>query len=93
MSPGVPTKLAAASLGLAGFAIALVAGLAADNPADVVLGRALVALLLCNLAGWIAGVVAERTVAEGVARYREANPGPDEKASLNAARPAPGVAS
>ncbi len=67
MSPGVPTRVIAASCGLAGFAVAIVAGLAADNPAEDILVHALIALFACNVVGWIAGIIAEKTIREGAA--------------------------
>lgn len=66
MTPGAPTRIIAACCGLAGFAIAIVGGLAADNPAEEVLVRGLISLFLCNVLGWIIGAVAERTVRESI---------------------------
>ena len=78
VSSGVPTKVIAAIGGLAAFAIALVAGLAADNPADVVLFRALVALLVCNVVGWFIGLIGERTIREALDQHARSNPIPAE---------------
>lgn len=67
MSSGVPTRVIAACCALAGFAIAIIVGLAAENPADVVLVRALVALVACKLLGWIIGSIGEWTVRSSIA--------------------------
>lgn len=60
----VPTKVIAASLGLAGFAIALVAGLSADNPASDIVLRAVVSMVACCLTGMAISAAAGRIVAE-----------------------------
>jgi hypothetical protein len=72
--PGVPSKVIAACAGLCGFSIALIAGIAVDNPAEVVLVRALGAMFACQIVGWVAGTVAERIVRDAVSAYREAHP-------------------
>lgn len=69
MRPGVATKVVAASCGLSGFAIGVVAGLAADNPAEVILGRSIIAMLICHLVGWIVGGILERIFRDGVKSY------------------------
>lgn len=74
VSPGVPTKVIGACAGLTAFAIALIAGLAADNPASDVLARALVAMMIGQMVGWVAGAIGERVMREAIAGYREANP-------------------
>ena len=74
MSPGIPTKVIAASSGLCGFAVGLIAGLAADNPAEVVLGRALLAMFACQLVGWVVGTIGERIVRDAIVRYRDSHP-------------------
>lgn len=74
VSPGVPTKIIGVCAGLTGFAVATIAGLAAENQADHVLLRALVAMAGCQVVGWIAGTVCERIVREALREYRAANP-------------------
>jgi putative Mn2+ efflux pump MntP len=69
VTPGGPTRVIAASLGLSAFAIAIVAGLAADNPAQTILVRAMASLVACHIVGWCVGMVAERTALEAVAAY------------------------
>lgn len=54
----VPDKLIAACLGLTGFAMAIVAGLAAGNAATAVLRHSLIAMVACYGAGLVVGAVA-----------------------------------
>lgn len=69
MRPGVATKVVAASCGLSGFVIGVIAGLAANNPTEVILGRAIIAMLVCNFVGWIVGGICERVFGDGVKSY------------------------
>ncbi len=71
MRQGAPTRLAATSCGLAGFAIAIFAGLAADNPADEILSRALMSMFICWAAGAALGFIGERGIDEHVQNLRE----------------------
>ena len=80
MSSGVPTRVIAAIGGLAAFAIALIAGLAAENPAEVILGRAVVAMFVCHAVAWIIGAVGERTILESLARSEQPGTAPLEEA-------------
>lgn len=67
MAPGHPTRVIAACLALAGFVIAIISGLAAGNPAEDILLRALLALVGCNLVGWCIGTAGERSIRERIA--------------------------
>jgi putative Mn2+ efflux pump MntP len=60
--------------GLTAFAVAMVAGLAADNPAESVLLRAIVAMLVCQLIGGAVGMVGERVVRDAIREYKAAHP-------------------
>lgn len=71
MHSGVATKVMASSCGLSGFAIGVVAGLSAGNPADVILTRAMISLLACYFVGWMVGAVIERLYRDGVRAYAE----------------------
>ncbi len=51
-------------MGLAAFFIAVLCGLAVDNPADVILSRAILAMGASCILGSILGAVAERAVNE-----------------------------
>jgi hypothetical protein len=66
VSPGTPTKVISAALGLCAFATATAVGLWVDNPADTVLGRAIVSMLLAQLVGMALGAVAERAVKDHI---------------------------
>lgn len=59
MPTGNHMKLVAACSGLCGFVIAIIAGLAVENPLDVILTRALTALVACNVLGMAVGAAAE----------------------------------
>jgi uncharacterized membrane protein YraQ (UPF0718 family) len=53
----VAAKIIAAITGLCAFAIAVFTGLFVDNPADVILLRAIVALVVCGVIGFIVGSI------------------------------------
>jgi CDP-diglyceride synthetase len=57
-----PTKTIAGCLGLAAFAVSIIAGLAVDNPASDTLLRAVVAMVLVQPLGLVLGLVAEGAV-------------------------------
>ncbi|MBX3386113.1 MAG: hypothetical protein KF768_06055 [Phycisphaeraceae bacterium] len=75
MSEGVSSRLIASCCGLGGFATAVISGMAADNPLDDVLTRALVALAACAAVGMVIGIVAERTIAQAVREYKGGSSG------------------
>jgi len=54
-----------------------VSGLAAHNPSNVVLTRALWALVACYVAGLILGTIGEVIVAQHIENYAKKNPVPD----------------
>lgn len=63
----------AACLGLTAFAIAVVAGLLANNPAGTVLGRAILALFIGQVVGVLIGHVGTRVVEDQLRAYVSAN--------------------
>jgi hypothetical protein len=68
-------RLCGASLGLFAFSITVILGLTAGNPTNVVLLRALQAMLLFCLLGMCAGWVAYRVLDEhAIRRHREMFP-------------------
>jgi|GEM_PF-2660091 len=70
------TKTVGVCCGLAAFAIALMVGLSAGNPVEVILSRSLIALFVCYLIGMTLGAMFDRLAAElGAANERE-NPTP-----------------
>ena len=70
----MPSKLIASSLALLAFAAAVVAGLIVDNPATTIISRALIAMILCYIAGSAIGAVAQRALEEHVEQYKRAHP-------------------
>jgi len=64
----------AACLGLTAFAVAIAAGLLAHNPAGLVLGRALVALMVGQILGMVIGHVGTRVVEDQLRAYVSSNP-------------------
>ena len=86
MAPGVATKVIAASCGLTAFTVGILAGLFADNPAETILLRALVALVAGQVVGLIVGAIGERTVGEAIKAYEKARPVPGTKAGATAGR-------
>jgi len=74
-------NIIAAALGCSAFAIACVSGMAAHNPSNVVLTRALWALVACYVAGLVLGSIGELIIAQHVAIYAKKNPIPDVMSS------------
>lgn len=70
MSLGVSARVMAAIFALAAFAIAVVSGMAAGNPAEVVLRQAILCLGGCFGVGLAVGLVLERVVTEHVERRK-----------------------
>lgn len=62
MTAAVSTKVIAGCFGLAAFAVAIIAGLASDNPAAQILLHAVIATLVCYPIGWIAGLICQRVI-------------------------------
>ncbi|MCB9848453.1 MAG: hypothetical protein H6814_08575 [Phycisphaeraceae bacterium] len=88
-------KSVSGACGLSGFAVAILAGLAADNPASVILTRALIAMFVCYAVGMFIGIVAARAVREAVVTHAQRNPAPEIEevrrtsgATRNARKPA-----
>jgi hypothetical protein len=64
----------ASGFGLAGFAVAIIAGLTAGNSSERTLAVALVSMCVCHLVGLGVGAIAERMVEEHMDRYRSTRP-------------------
>ena len=79
MSPGVATKVIAASCACSAFAIGILAGLFAGNPTETILVRALIAMFVGNLIGMIVGSIGERTVLEAFRKYQKDRSGASVK--------------
>lgn len=71
-----PAKVIAAGFGLTAFAVAVVAGIAADNPSQVVLKHAIIAMICCQVVGLFIGALGERVVNDAVAEYQSRHPIP-----------------
>jgi hypothetical protein len=69
-------KVIATAFAFAGFAVALLAGLASQSPMVDVIVRAMVALVVCRLVGWGAGVIIARSAESGLTAYESARPIP-----------------
>lgn len=80
MTTAFPVKSVAACFGLAAFAVAIVSGLAAGRGMQEILGGAIASLFVCFAIGAVIGVIAERAINEGAARYRAAEDTMDESA-------------
>lgn len=74
---GMATKTIATSLALTAFAIAVVAGLMAGNPASHVLKVAIFSMIVCHVLGVFVGMISEHAVSEYIVQARRANPMPD----------------
>lgn len=59
---GVRPSAVGAVFGFAAFATAILLGLLAENPADRILGRALVSMALCYTGGWVIGLMIHKIV-------------------------------
>jgi len=75
-------RLCGASLGFFAFAVTILLGMAAGNPAEVTIGRAIGAMFLFLLIGLGTGWVANRVLDEhAVAKNREMFPEDPEEAA------------
>lgn len=61
---GVPSTAVGACFALTAFAVAILAGLFANNQADLILQRAIIAMILCYPIGLLFGAMCRRVVAE-----------------------------
>ena len=70
------TNVVSAGTGLCAFAVAVLAGVAVNNPADVILIRALVALVGGYFVGLFVGLAAQFAVHSAANEFRVKNPAP-----------------
>jgi hypothetical protein len=80
---GTVSKVMAGCFSMAAFAVAIIAGLTSGNPAILVLGRALVAMILCYPIGYVIGIVCERVIALHVGEYEKRHPVPADEEDGN----------
>jgi tetrahydromethanopterin S-methyltransferase subunit C len=65
-----PPRLIAAAFALAGFAVAIVAGLAAQNPSPQIIQAGIIAMIVCYITGTVLASVGQRVVNEHLDRIR-----------------------
>ena len=70
----IPASTIAGLFALAAFAVAIMAGLASGNPAQSVLMRALLAMVLCYPVGLAVGLIAQQLVQDHVEAHRASHP-------------------
>ena len=75
----VPSYVIAASVALAAFVVATLAGLASGNSAASILFRALTAMLVCYPVGLLVGMACQRVMSDQLEAHRAANPVPQEE--------------
>lgn len=68
----MPSNVIPGSLALGGFIVAIIAGLAAGNPATTTLERSLLAMGGCWLMGWVIGALVEVAVRDDAKRRARA---------------------
>lgn len=88
----VATKCIAACTGLSAFVIALLANFFVNNPLDVAVGRAILAMLACSALGYIVGYAMTMRVNQAIMKRAEAAKAASQsaaRAAREAARNAP----
>lgn len=83
----IPSKLIASCFALIAFAAATLVGLAAQNSAWTVLYRALIAMGVCWVVGFIVGLVAQRVVDQQIETYKSRHPITSEDSTINKSSP------
>lgn len=86
MHEDVPTKAIAACFGLAGFIVAIICGLFAANPIEVTLSRAIPAMFICCVIGYVIGVFTTRAISQNIQVAAEAAAAAATEAAEAAAR-------
>lgn len=79
LDPTVSSRIVAACFAFAAFALAVLSGLFAGNPAYSVIGNALFWLIACYVIGLVIARIANIAVTERLAQYREERPIPVEE--------------
>lgn len=74
MPTGSQTKVIGACTGLCGFVIAIIAGMSAGNPTDVILSRTIMAMICTFCTGLAVGALAEHAFGAGLNALRAAAP-------------------
>lgn len=71
-----PARMASAIVALTAFALAVVVGIAAGNPGEQVLFRAIVCMFVGQIVGWGVGTAAEVALREHIHAFRATRPVP-----------------
>jgi len=75
--PQAAGKVIAGCFALTAFAVAVFAGLLANNPMLDILVRATMSMVICYPLGFLVGLIVEHVVAQHVREFVHANPVPD----------------
>ena len=67
-----PSSAIAGCFSLSAFAVAVVAGLFAHNPASSILIRALIAMIVCYPVGLTIGLICQRLILDHIKAHQEA---------------------
>ena len=67
-----PSSAIAGCFSLSAFAVAVVAGLSAQNPVSSILMRALIAMIICYPVGLIIGLICQRLMFDHIEVHRKA---------------------
>ena len=70
-------RVIAGLFAIAAFGVALISGLASDNPASSILARALMAMVISYPVGWIVGMICQHVICDHLKIHKEANPALD----------------
>ena len=70
-------RVIAGLFALATFGVAMISGIASDNPASSVLARALWTMFISYPVGWIVGMICQHVIGNHLKIHKEANPALD----------------
>ena len=70
-------RVIAGLFALASFGVAMISGLASDNPASSVLTHAIMAMFLSYPVGWVVGMICQHVIDDHLKIHKEANPALD----------------
>ena len=70
----MPVRIIATCFAFVAFATALVCGLTAGNPTGTIITRAIVAMVVCYIVGFILGTLGRHAIQEHVDQYKKDHP-------------------
>jgi len=76
-SKSVTGQSIGAIFALCAFAVGIVSGIFSGNAASSVVGRALVAMIVCYPVGLVVGMICQRVISDHINAHVDANPVPD----------------